>query len=290
MRSVPGSQRRPSFGTTAAALAAVVLLMMGGAMACQPASTPGDRFTETLAALEPDLAEAAALRLDADAREVLVDLESLRSLQDAERDVVDPPWEALARAYDTPWPAAVLEGEGPDEAALQHWRATAAERVRPYAILVEDDGRAGELAFLGAYWTSPLSDRLRVVRPPRGATVGRAPGAILDALETCAVEVQEWIIGDASLAQRLLSRESGSPSMFVAGWREETNRVVRTWVAPEDVLDALRFDHPATRDLPSFSAWFTGSGPGPVAVARAMPGVRSSMGPRALFRLLRDIQ
>ncbi|MDZ7800689.1 MAG: hypothetical protein U5K81_07850 [Trueperaceae bacterium] len=274
--------------TARAAVLTFALALLTAGWACEAPPEGPARFAQAVEALDPDLAAWSALRLGDDARAVLTYREA-HAVPNAEGNPEPPPWEALARAYDTPWEEAVQDGgAGPSDAALRRWQRAAAERVRPYAILVEEEGDEGRLAFLGAYWTSPVIDRLRVVRPPGDGSVATTPGAILDALETCAVEVEEWIVGGPALARRLLSASDG-PTMLVVGRRQEGG-MVRAWIGPDEVLAALQFEHPATRELTSFSAWFSGSGPGPVALARALPGVRSSMGPRALLRLVRGIR
>ena len=52
----------------------------------------------------------------------------------------------------------------------------------------------------------------------------------------------------------------------------------------------MTFRHIATFDLDAFTAWFAGESPGPVALTRALPQLRSSLGPRDLWALLRDVR
>lgn len=175
-----------------------------------------------------------------------------------------------------------------DAAALASWAARAAAGVRAYGVFVRDDG--GRLVAAGAYWVSPLATRLQVVRlDERRSGAGGPDAALLDAVGSCLVPVREWIEVPTSVLGDLLAA-SGDVQAYLVADGGPGGAPQRRWVDGDDLLAAATFAHPATADLHAFSMWFVGSGPGPVALARAVPRVRSTLGPSDLWTLIRGIR
>lgn len=204
----------------------------------------------------------------------------LRALRDGSEDA--DTLDAAGRLY------RVSLAANADAAAVGAWASVAAESVRAYGVFVRD-ADAGRIVAAGAYWVSPLVTRLHVVRLPNDASSRLPDQALLDAVGSCEVEVDEWIEIPIDLADRLIARSDGAQA-YLAWMEPGRSSAERRWIDVDALLEAAAFRHPATSGLSSFSAWFVGSGPGPVALGRALPRVRSSLGPRDLWTLIRGIR
>lgn len=244
------------------------------AAACGPAESPwnlADAVTRIEAALPPVPEVVAA----PDAKTVL--------------EALDGPARADAEAYRA---ASRVYGEplslDADAAALASWAARAAAGVSAYGVFVRDD--AGGLVAAGAYWVSPLATRLQVVRLDEDRVDAGVPdAALLDAVGSCLVPVRDWIEVPTSVLDDLLIA-SGDVQAYLVADGGPGGATQRRWVDGDDLLAAATFAHPATADLHAFSMWLVGSGPGPVALARALPRVRTTLGPSDLWTLIREIR
>lgn len=244
------------------------------AAACGPAVPPwslADAVTRIEAAL-PSVPEVVAAP---DAKTVL--------------EALDGPARATAEAYRS---ASRIYGEplspDADAVALASWAARAAAGVRAYGVFVRDDG--GRLVAAGAYWVSPLATRLQVVRLDEARTYAGVPDAgLLEVVGSCLVSVRDWIEIPTSVLGDLLTASDDVQAYLVAAGGPG-GATQRRWVDGDEVLEAATFAHPATSDLHAFSMWFVGSGPGPAALARALPRVRSTLGPGDLWTLIRGVR
>jgi hypothetical protein len=237
-----------------------------------PDAPPADWRT-ALTRLEPGLVAMPELAESEDGRRVL------RALGGAGDETAA--LAALARLYDAPiWSGTPSPWAG--------WTNRAARQVAAYGLFVRDEG-SGTIVAAGAYWASPLLPRLHVVRLDRPVDVARPDDRLMARVGGCALRVDEWIEIPAELLLRTI-REDAEASVLLAAPSEEAGPPIRLWLRGEDLLEAVTFRHIATFDLDAFSAWFAGEGPGPVALTRALPQLRSSLGPRDLWALLRDVR
>lgn len=257
-----------------ALLTTLVALACWPALACGPGAFPQD-FASAVATVEGALPPVPEVVASPDGKAVLASL--------GPRPGATPePIAAAGRVYDEPL-AASMYG-----AALDAWAERAARHVRAYGVFVRD-GSSGRIVAAGSYWVSPLVDRLQVVRLAAPVTTLEPSAELLRALGSCHVPVREWIVIELDVARDLLTA-SGDVHAYLVAKGGPGEVPVRRWVEGGDLMEAAAFMHPATEDLASFSAWFVGSGPGPVALARAVPRVRSTLGPKDLWELIRGIR
>ena len=251
----------------------VVALASFAALACSPEPLPHD-FASALASVEGALPPVPEVVASPDGKAVL---EGLGRPPGTAPD----PLAAVGRIYGAPL-AGSLDG-----AAWDAWADRAARRVRAYGVFVRD-AASGRIVAAGSYWVSPLVDRLQVVRLS-APVVAREPSAeLLWAVGSCRVPVREWIVIDVDVARDLLTA-SGDVQAYLVAKGGPGEAPQRRWVGGDELLAAATFAHPATADLNAFSLWFVGSGPGPVALARAVPRVRSTLGPSDLWALIRGV-
>lgn len=254
--------------------AAIVAAIAGGAShACADGPAPND-LSDAIARIEGDLPAVPEVASGPDAALVM------RALRDGREDGESR--DAAGRLYRIPLAASA------DAADIGPWTRAAAQSVRAYGVFVRDTD-ADRIVAAGAYWVSPLVTRLHVVRLPDDAASRMPDAALLEVVGSCEVEVDEWIEIPVDIADRLIARSDGAQA-YLAGSEPGDASPRRRWVDVDALLDAAAFRHPATSGLSSFSAWFVGSGPGPVALGRALPRVRSSLGPRDLWALIRGIR
>jgi len=237
-----------------------------------PDAPPAD-WRSALSRLEPGLVAMPELAEGEDARHVL---RALGGVGDETAAVA-----ALARLYEAP----IWSGVPAPWAA---WTNRAARQVTPYGLFVRDEA-AGTIVAAGAYWASPLLPRLHVVRLDEPVDVPRPDARLLATVGGCAGAVREWIEVPADLLSRLV-REHAEANVLLAAPAERDGPPLRRWLRIEDLLEAVTFRHIATFELDAFTAWFAGEGPGPVALTRALPQLSSSLGPRDLWALLRDVR
>jgi hypothetical protein len=239
--------------------------------ACR-AAAPAD-WRGALERLEPGLVAMPELVRDPDARQVL------RAFGGAADETAGAA--AAARLY-----AAPVAADAPQD--WQAWTRRAAGSVRAYGLFVRDEP-SGRIVAAGTYWASPLLPRLRVVRLEAHVDADRPDAALLRAVSGCVVPVREWIVIPAGLLASTLQEDADADVLLAAPSRRG-GPPLRRWLRGDDLLEAVTFQHIATADLDAFSAWFAGEGPGPMALTRALPQLRSSLGPRDLWALLRDVR
>lgn len=258
----------------AAAIAVGAFLSWATAGACGPADAPWN-LADAVTRIEASLPSAPEVVAPPDAKTVLSSLDG-PARADAEA------YRAASRIYGEP-----LSPDA-DAVALAAWADRAAARVRAYGVFVRDD--EGRLVAAGAYWVSPLATRLQVVRLDEDGVDGDVPdAALLDAVGSCLVPVRDWIEIPTRVLADLLDA-SGDVQAYLVADGGPGGATQRRWVDADDLLAAATFAHPATADLHAFSMWLVGSGPGPVALARAVPRVRSTLGPNDLWTLIRGIR
>lgn len=248
-------------------------LLQATALACLSAASQGG-LPAAIHGIEAGLPPAPEVAGTSDAKTVLEALAG-ESVSDAEL------FHAAGRVYGEPVHA---EADG---TALAAWASHAASDVHAYGLFVRDDG--GRLVAAGSYWLSPLVERLRVVRMDRGTGARLPDELLLDAVGSCLVQVRDWIEVPIRVLDDLLEATPDVQVYLVADG-DSGDTVQRHWIAADELLAAATFAHPTTADLTAFSAWFVGAGPGPVALGRALPRVRSSLGPRDLWTLIRGIR
>ncbi len=272
------TRRLPSIGRRLRAIVVAALvgpsLLAGIGLACTPGAPPSD-LPDAIARVEADLPSVPEVVRHPDAKTVL---EALRR----------PPtptvgsYDAAARVYGAP-----LDPTS-DVQALRAWAVLAARGVRAYGLFVEDE-TGGRIVAAGAYWVSPLVSRLQVVRLDAPID-GRTPDAeALAAVGSCHVGVRDWIVIPSEVANDLL-RASEEVQVYLVASGGPDEQPVRRWLDGAELLEAASFVHPATAGLGGFSAWFVGSGPGPLVLARALPKVRATLGPGDLWELIRGIR
>ncbi len=180
----------------------------------------------------------------------------------------------------------ILEGdERQIEAALQSWSLTLARQVQAHGVLLRDS-RTGAIRAVAAYASSPLLERLRVVR--LDPELAFAPyEAILAHLDTCFVQVDTWIEIPTHVVESLLA-EHEEGYLYAAVTTLDGEEAGR-WVDLRHLIDVVTFEHVSTEDAVTFSAWFAGNGVSPLRLARVLPEVRSNVTPTRLLEVVTGI-
>lgn len=192
--------------------------------------------------------------------------------------------EELEAAYGVPLPKPLPSEPASLRAALSHWLLASADTVEPAALVATADDDPQHVAFLGVIWPSPVFPRLIVHRPPEGPVLADGMASLLRPLGTCAVPVEEWIRAPASVALDLFIRENETRMAIVA--REPEGEGGFYWIPQGEEVSAFLFEAPGTQELERYAAAFAGPSPGPFALARVLPRVRTSLGPAQIQRLL----
>jgi len=179
-----------------------------------------------------------------------------------------------------------LEGdERQIEAALQSWSRTLARQIQAHGVLLRDS-RTGAIRAVAAYASSPLLERLRVVR--LDPELAFAPHeAILAHLDTCFVQVDTWIEIPTHVVEALLA-EHEEGYLYAAVTTLDGEEAGR-WVDLRYLIDVVTFEHVSTEDAVTFSAWFAGNGVSPLRLARVLPEVRSNVTPTRLLEVVTGI-
>jgi hypothetical protein len=244
---------------------------------------PGGGVATVLAALEPDFARPGPVALAPEAGEVLAWL-------DAPDDpaAADAALRRLADLYDLPM------GDDGGAVLADGWEERARSAVTAIGIAIVDDDDGGLVRAAGAYWSTPLHERLRVVAVPEGTRAAKltdlAP-ALGPLVSTCAVEVDEWVLLTEALARELLDRTDDLWMLAYGPARADGEDRWATWVPDRQIEEALRFAHPGVPGGPDagFSALFYGRGPGLVWAVRNAPRAATTLGPGDLIGWIRSL-
>jgi hypothetical protein len=255
-----------------------ILTASAVALACS-----GGDVATVLAALEPDFARPGPVALAPEAGAVLAWL-------DAPDDpaAADAALRSLARLYDLD-----LAEDGGTPVLAPGWEAQARSAITAIGIaIVAADG--GTVRAAGAYWSTPLHERLRVVPVPEGT---RAPDpsdlapTLGPLVATCAVDVDEWVLLSEDLARDLLERTDELWMLAYGPPRDRGDERWATWVPDGRIEDALGFAHPGVPDRSDagYSALFYGRGPGLVWAVRNAPRASTTLGPADLLGWVRSL-
>ncbi len=277
---------------TMSCLAACLVALASSSAAASSCALPAEpTVLDALASVEgplPALPELAA----SDPARVLLQRSSRRVEGE---DVVAVDAEiAASDVYGVPWPTAAgnESDRSPTAQAVAAWAEAASRSVSAYGVFVHDRS-LGAIVAAGTYWTSPLLDRLEVTRLT-APWPGAMPNArLLAASGSCRVDVRTWLELPVELVEQMTALDDdeadASTSVYLVA-NVPGRDPARSWIDLDELLDAVTFDHPATRDATSFYAWFVGPSANPVTLARALPRVRSNLGPRALWGLVQDLR
>ena len=201
---------------------------------------------------------------------------------------------AASEVYGVPWPATVgqeAQGDAAAAADVADWVRSASGSVSAYGVFVRDRS-LGAIVAAGTYWTSPLLDRLEV-RKLEGPWPGSMPNTrLLASAGSCQVRARTWLELPIELVEEMTTadeRADDEAYVYLVA-NVPGGEPARRWIGVDELVAAVTFDHPATRDAVSFHAWFAGPTIDPVALARALPRVRSNLGPRALWGLVQDLR
>ena len=201
---------------------------------------------------------------------------------------------AASEVYGVPWPAAGPQQAQDDVARaadVADWARAASRSVSAYGVFVRDSA-LGAIVATGTYWTSPLLDRLEVRRLD-GPWPGSMPNArLLAAAGSCQVPARTWLELPIELVEEMTTPDerAGDEAYVYLVANVPGGEPARRWIGLDELPAAVTFDHPATRDAVAFHAWFAGPTVDPVTLARALPRVRSNLGPRALWGLVQDLR
>ena len=268
--------------------ASLVALVASGATAAWACALPAQpSLVDALVSIEgrlPALPELAA----SDAARLLLQ----RPLQHAAAPSVALEI-AASEVYGVPWPAEDVEnaeGDAPPP-AIAEWARTASRSVSAYGVFVRDRS-LGAIVAAGTYWASPLLDRLEVRRLD-GPWPGSMPNArLLATAGSCQVQARTWLELPIELLTEMttLDESTADDAYVYLVVTLPGGEPARRWIGLDELVAAVTFDHPATRDAVAFHAWFAGPTVDPVTLARALPRVRSNLGPRALWGLVQDLR
>lgn len=254
-----------------------------------------DRARSLIAVLEPDLALPSAVFAsdDFDALRIVLggrgddprDDETL-----ARRAILE-----LAAAYGVPSFRSTHADASPHAlVADETWLGRAAHRVRAVGIAVRTSLPDGDIVAVGAYWSTPIMERLRVVRidpssvEVHGRDLDAARSAYLSTLSTCAVDVDEWIELSEATA-RTFVRNDAESWMFSFGPAYAASSMWSQWIPGPRIESALAFEDRGLRAETSYSALFAGRTPGLMSVLASLTTVRSSMTVQELATFVRDL-
>lgn len=195
---------------------------------------------------------------------------------------------SLEAHYGPPWP----DTRPPDEAStrhfLSHWLLEAAADIRPAAILATSTEDPDHVAFVGVIWPSPVYPRFIVHRPPDGPVLRDGLEAFLATLGTCAVKVTRWVRAPENVALDLFLAENRTRMAVLA--KDPGGDGGVQWIPQGEETAAFQFAHPGLENLDRYAAGFQGPTPGPLALARVLPRVRTNMGPGEIRDLMNAVQ
>lgn len=200
----------------------------------------------------------------------------------------DQIWPILQAVYDlkptTALDIATASGSQRDE-FVATLASTLASTIDSYAVLVRDQP-SNEWLAIGMYTSSPLLERLRVVRLPESARSAQRE-TLLTLLATCHHRADTWIEVPAESLSTVLQQQHDGFMLTSVRTYASTNEV--RWVPLPGFLDAISFRHPATRDATAFSAWFTSTSLSFFDIAPLLTSVNSNVEGRELFQALGEL-
>lgn len=248
-------RRVPPAHARIAALVAAMLLSGAAWAACPEGAGPAETTRIAYDALDPGLVRAGPLSFGPEAGDLLA---WLRAPEDERR--ARAALHELARRYDLR-----LDRDDRTEPVLPDgWEEQARDAITAIGLTIVD---ANDLVVaVGAYWSTPVFERIRLVRVTQSVRASGPSDAaqhLASWVSTCAVEVTEWIEVPEELARELV-HASTDTWMLAFGSRDGVgSEAWSTWIPTDRIGDALRFDHPGIpRDLEGYSATFYGPGPG----------------------------
>lgn len=144
------------------------------------------------------------------------------------------------------------------------WEDRARSKITAIGLTIVD---ADDLVVaVGAYWSTPVFERVRFVpvrQSVRASSAREAAERLGSWASTCAVEVTEWIRLSESLARELLDASEDTWMLAFGPVDGVDEGSWSTWVPGAQIEDAVRFDHPGVpKGVEEYSAAFHGPGPG----------------------------
>lgn len=219
----------------------------------------------------------------------------------AKRDLLPPSWQAGELSGET-WREMVsrlatwYKLAGPDTATeltrealledLSKLIARAKPELRPVVLVATEPSNAQAVAFWAVIRNRSIFPRLIVLRPPGGdVSLKSGVRSALPLLETCALELDNFIYASADTAKRLFKENFNRVDMYVASTAPV--RMDGFSLVPQgQETDYFTFKSDALSQFDSYAAAFYGPGIGARAVLRLLPQVRTNMNPREIMQFV----
>lgn len=233
-------------------------------------------------ALEPGLVTSRSVTLGPDAMNLSAWLRDPSDATLAEGALVD-----LSRSYG-------IELERDDRGRVElpvDWAKTGAAEIATIGLAIVAEG--GSVRAVGSYWATPVFERIRLHALERPIVVERTrdvPQRLGPLVSTCAVDVDEWIVIDETMARDLLAAADEIWMLAFGPGEGQSSEPWATWLPSGQIESGLRFDHPGIpATATDYSAVFYGRGPSLAWALRNAPRVSTTLGPGDLIGWLRSL-
>lgn len=222
----------------------------------------------------------------------------------AERGLLPPDWqpdtiapavwrtmlERVSRWYEQPLTVNIAADEtlsmGNLVADLSRLITAVTPGLEPLALIATDPDDRNTITFWAVIRNVSVYPRMIVVSPSDVAVaLNGDPERALPYLATCAVPLENYVTASADVARQLFLANNSDAEMVVA--YSEPPALYNYRVPAGEALAFLEFRTPLLSDIDRYAALFLGEGPGPLAVTRLIPRVRTNMGPGEIMGLFR---
>ncbi|MEM7734803.1 MAG: hypothetical protein AAF267_03355 [Deinococcota bacterium] len=159
----------------------------------------------------------------------------------------------------------------------------ATQQINPVALVASAEDNSDRVAFWAIIRNDGVYPRMIIVAPPSDSIrLGDGVAAILPTLETCAMELENFIFAPASVAQQLFLSTNQS-RMIVAS----ASPIPLTMDVPSgEEVSFFVFESPTLAGIEQYAALFPGPSLGVGTILGLIPRVRTNMSPGEILAFL----
>jgi hypothetical protein len=159
----------------------------------------------------------------------------------------------------------------------------AAQQINPVALVASMDNNSNQIAFWAIIRNDGVYPRMIIVAPPDDSIqLNNGVASVLPTLETCAMNLENFIFAPANVAQQLFLSANQS-RMIIAS----ASPIPLTLDVPSgEEVSYFVFESPTLAGIDQYAALFPGPSLGVGAILGLIPRVRTNMSPGEILAFL----